>query len=129
MPPTCRRTAARWGSTRRRSGRRRAIRARGRRASRRPKPPAGARPTSSVGFGQDNEGDGHMPVNYVVRDLPRRGGRFGLVAVVIAAVILFLVGGPFRTVPAGNVGVKDLFGPVSHNVLTPGLNIAVPLTR
>ena len=44
MRPTCRRTAARWGSTRRRNGRRKATRATGPSASSPPKPPAAARP-------------------------------------------------------------------------------------
>ena len=70
-----------------------------------------------------------MAPNYVVHDLPRSGGRVGLAILVTIAVILFLVGGPFRTVPAGNVGVKDFFGSVSANVLSPGINVVMPLTR
>jgi prohibitin 1 len=54
----------------------------------------------------------------------------GLVAVVlvVAALILFIAGGPFRTVPAGNVGVKDFFGQVSSSTLSPGINLVMPLT-
>jgi prohibitin 1 len=54
----------------------------------------------------------------------------GLVAVVvvIAGLILFIAGGPFRTVPAGNVGVKDFFGQVSSSTLSPGINLVIPLT-
>jgi prohibitin 1 len=54
----------------------------------------------------------------------------GLVAVVlvVAALILFIAGGPFRTVPAGNVGVKDFFGQVSSTTLSPGINLVLPLT-
>ena len=54
----------------------------------------------------------------------------GLVAViaVVAGLILFIAGGPFRTVPAGNVGVKDFFGQVSSSTLSPGINIVLPLT-
>src|SRR5262249_42847732 len=50
-------------------------------------------------------------------------------AALVAAVILFLAGGPFRTVPAGHVGVKDFFGNVSSSTLSPGINVVVPLTR
>jgi len=54
--------------------------------------------------------------------------RIGLVVVAVLVFILFLAAGPFRTVPAGNVGVKDFFGSVSSSVLTPGVNVVVPLT-
>src|ERR1043166_8415406 len=54
--------------------------------------------------------------------------RIGLVVVAVIVFILFLAAGPFRTVPAGNVGVKDFFGSVSSSVLTPGVNVVVPLT-
>lgn len=52
-----------------------------------------------------------------------------LAAAVIVGLIVFLVGGPFRTVPAGHVGVKDFFGNVSNGVLSPGINFVMPLTR
>ncbi len=64
-----------------------------------------------------------------------RGGsgpspRLGVVVVLLlAGFIMLLIGGPFRTVPAGHVGVKDFFGQVSPSVLSPGINIVVPLTR
>jgi hypothetical protein len=32
-------------------------------------------------------------------------------------------------VPAGNVGVKDLFGSVAASTLSPGIGIVLPLTR
>jgi len=57
-----------------------------------------------------------------------RAPRVGLVALVVIAAILFLAAGPFRTVPAGNVGVKDFFGSVSSNTLSPGINLVVPFT-
>jgi regulator of protease activity HflC (stomatin/prohibitin superfamily) len=56
------------------------------------------------------------------------GGAITILAIVIA-LILFLAGGPFRTVPAGHVGVKDFFGNVSSSVLSPGINVVMPLTR
>jgi regulator of protease activity HflC (stomatin/prohibitin superfamily) len=54
--------------------------------------------------------------------------RIGLVVGAVILFILFLAAGPFRTVPAGNVGVKDFFGSVSANTLTPGINVVMPLT-
>jgi regulator of protease activity HflC (stomatin/prohibitin superfamily) len=52
-----------------------------------------------------------------------------LAVIVVVGIIVFLAGGPFRTVPAGHVGVKDFFGSVSPTVLQPGVNVVVPLTR
>src|SRR6185436_9058516 len=43
--------------------------------------------------------------------------------------ILILIGNPFRVIPAGHVGVKDLFGIVSSGVLTPGINFVLPFTK
>ncbi|MCA1582452.1 MAG: prohibitin family protein [Acidobacteria bacterium] len=59
------------------------------------------------------------------------GGRHGLRVLVIgvAALILFLIGNPLTVIPAGHVGVKDLFGKVSPGVLTPGVNFVIPFTR
>src|SRR5947209_3046247 len=57
-----------------------------------------------------------------------RPSRVGLAVLGVIAVILFLVAGPFRTVPAGNVGVKDFFGSVSSSTLTPGIGVVMPLT-
>jgi len=54
--------------------------------------------------------------------------RVGLVILGVIGVILFLAAGPFRTVPAGNVGVKDFFGSVSSSTLTPGIGLVWPLT-
>jgi prohibitin 1 len=59
-----------------------------------------------------------------------RSFRFGaLVIVLFIAFVVFLAGGPFRTVPAGHVGVKDFFGNVSPNVLPPGVHLILPFTR
>jgi prohibitin 1 len=67
--------------------------------------------------------------NDVIDQLPRRGfGLLTLIAIVVG-IIVFLAAGPFRTVPAGHVGVKDFFGNVSSTVLSPGINIVVPMTR
>ncbi len=59
------------------------------------------------------------------------GGRHGLRVLVIgvAALILFLIGNPLTVIPAGHVGVKDLFGKVSTDVLTPGVNFVMPFTK
>jgi regulator of protease activity HflC (stomatin/prohibitin superfamily) len=43
--------------------------------------------------------------------------------------VLLIIGGPIKVVPAGHVGVKDLFGRVSPNVLKPGVNLVLPFTR
>jgi prohibitin 1 len=55
----------------------------------------------------------------------------GVTAVILGVIVLvlFLAGGPFRTVPAGHVGVKDFFGQVSPAMLQPGINVVLPLTR
>jgi prohibitin 1 len=68
------------------------------------------------------------------RDFPRlpgttlRPSRVGLAVLVVVAAILFLAAGPIRTVPAGNVGVKDFFGSVSATTLSPGIGVVLPLT-
>ncbi|HXD73222.1 MAG TPA: prohibitin family protein [Vicinamibacterales bacterium] len=55
--------------------------------------------------------------------------RVVLIVLLVVLFIVFLTAGPFRTVPAGNVGVKDFFGSVSDSTLQPGINLVVPLTR
>ena len=40
-------------------------------------------------------------------------------AVVVAIVLVILLGNPVRVIPAGHVGVKDFFGRVASDVLTP----------
>jgi prohibitin 1 len=64
-----------------------------------------------------------------IHDLPRRRSFIGLGVLAVLGLIVFLVGGPFRTVPAGHVGVKDFFGKVSNDPLMPGIRLVVPLTR
>jgi regulator of protease activity HflC (stomatin/prohibitin superfamily) len=50
--------------------------------------------------------------------------------VVIGLIVLvLLVGNPVTVIPAGHVGVKDLFGRVSSSVLSPGVRIVLPFTR
>jgi prohibitin 1 len=63
-------------------------------------------------------------------DLPARRG-FGLLTLVVLVigVVVFLAAGPFRTVAAGHVGVKDFFGSVSAATLQPGINVVMPMTR
>ena len=51
---------------------------------------------------------------------------------VIIALVLFVlvvIGAPLTVVPAGHVGVKDLFGKVSPNSLPPGVHLILPFTR
>ncbi len=59
------------------------------------------------------------------------GGTHGIRIMVIGivALILFLIGNPLTVIPAGHVGVKDLFGKVSPDILTPGVNFVIPFTR
>ena len=66
-----------------------------------------------------------------ILDRPPSRGFGGALTVIglVVALVLFLAGGPFRTVPAGHVGVKDFFGNVSTSVLSPGINVVMPLTR
>lgn len=55
------------------------------------------------------------------------GIRFAAIAVVV--LVLFLLSNPIKVIPAGHVGVKDLFGIVSKSVLSPGVHVVIPLTR
>jgi len=52
-----------------------------------------------------------------------------IAVLVLVGLLVFIMGGPFRAVSAGHVGVKDFFGSVSATVLQPGVNVVVPLTR
>ena len=54
--------------------------------------------------------------------------RVAAVVAIVTALILFLAAGPFRTVPAGHVGVKDFFGSVSSSTMSPGVGIVLPMT-
>ena len=58
------------------------------------------------------------------------GSRFVRNAIIgLILFVLIIIGGPIKVVPAGHVGVKDLFGRVSPNVLLPGVNFVFPFTR
>jgi prohibitin 1 len=56
-----------------------------------------------------------------------KGLKYGGIA--IAALIFLLIGNPIAVIPAGHVGVKDLFGKVSPSVLYPGVRLVLPFTR
>lgn len=61
---------------------------------------------------------------------PFPSGRRLVRTVAIAAVlIVLLIGNPITMIPAGHVGVKDLFGRVSSDILSPGVRIVLPFTR
>jgi len=49
--------------------------------------------------------------------------------VVIVLLVLFFVANPIATIPAGHVGVKDFFGIVSPETLSPGIRIVLPFTK
>ncbi len=57
------------------------------------------------------------------------GRRFIRIAVVAIVLILLLAGNPVAVIPAGHVGVKDFFGRVSSDVLSPGVRVVFPFTR
>jgi len=63
-----------------------------------------------------------------IRLSPRRPSPVVGLALLVAAVVAFVLMGPLRTVPAGHVGVKDFFGQVSAQPLPPGIRFVVPLT-
>ncbi len=48
---------------------------------------------------------------------------------VFALFLFFVFFNPVKVIPAGHVGVKDLFGIVSSNVLSPGVHVVIPMTR
>jgi len=58
------------------------------------------------------------------------GPRFVRRAIIaLVVLVLLLIGGPIKVVPAGHVGVKDLFGSVSADALPPGVHFVIPFTR
>jgi prohibitin 1 len=57
------------------------------------------------------------------------GRALGCAGIVVVGLIVFLVGNPLTVIPAGHVGVKDLFGSVSPTILTPGFRVVLPFTR
>jgi regulator of protease activity HflC (stomatin/prohibitin superfamily) len=65
----------------------------------------------------------------VVPQVPGGGRRILKLALLAGLVILLLIGSPLTVIPAGHVGVKDLFGRVSPDVLLPGVRFVIPFTR
>src|SRR6266568_3621705 len=59
---------------------------------------------------------------------PRRPAPFIALAAIVVGLIVLLLIGPFRTVPAGHVGIKDFFGQVSPQPLLPGIRLVIPFT-
>jgi regulator of protease activity HflC (stomatin/prohibitin superfamily) len=58
------------------------------------------------------------------------GPRFVRRAIIaLVLFVLVVIGGPITVVPAGHVGVKDLFGRVSPDALPPGVHLILPFTR
>ena len=57
------------------------------------------------------------------------GRRVVRLVVIAVALVVLLVGSPITMIPAGHVGVKDLFGRVSSDVLSPGVKLVIPFTR
>jgi regulator of protease activity HflC (stomatin/prohibitin superfamily) len=70
-----------------------------------------------------------MPKLFEVVPPSPSGRRIARVVVVAIVVIVFLIGNPITVIPAGHVGVKDLFGRVSSTVLSPGVRFVIPFTR
>jgi regulator of protease activity HflC (stomatin/prohibitin superfamily) len=64
-----------------------------------------------------------------VADIGASRTQFKYLGILVALVILFAVANPVTVIPAGHVGVKDFFGMVSPNTLSPGLGIIIPFTR
>ena len=52
-----------------------------------------------------------------------------LLVVAIVILIVLFSARPIVVIPAGTVGVKDFFGYVSKDVLSPGIRIIVPFTK
>src|SRR6266700_4603503 len=59
---------------------------------------------------------------------PRRPTPVVGITLLVVGLIALLLMGPFRTVPAGHVGIKDFFGQVSPQPLLPGIRLVVPFT-
>ncbi|MBU1983807.1 prohibitin family protein [bacterium] len=57
---------------------------------------------------------------------PPIGGK-GILSIIIGVLILMLLFRTFTVIPAGHVGVVDLFGKVSDRTLKPGINLKNPL--
>jgi regulator of protease activity HflC (stomatin/prohibitin superfamily) len=75
--------------------------------------------------GPDNDQKGGPSMD----DGSKANSKMVVIGVIIAAIIIITIANPIAIIPAGHVGVKDLFGFVSADTLPPGLRIVVPLTR
>ncbi|HQI82853.1 MAG TPA: prohibitin family protein [Deltaproteobacteria bacterium] len=62
-------------------------------------------------------------------DIGASRSQFKYLAIILAVIVLLAVANPVTVIPAGHVGIKDFFGMVSPNTLSPGLGIIVPFTR
>lgn len=52
-----------------------------------------------------------------------------LFTIIIIIAAAFFLNAAFRTVPAGHVGIQDLFGSVREQTLAPGLHLVNPLVK
>src|SRR5258706_4403989 len=52
-----------------------------------------------------------------------------LAALIFFALIVVFRASPITVIPAGHVGVKDLFGNVSPDALPPGVHVVFPFTK
>lgn len=57
------------------------------------------------------------------------GRKFGIIGGVVAIIAVLFLANPIAVIPAGHVGVKDFFGMVSPEILSPGLRLVIPFTR
>ena len=71
-----------------------------------------------------------MPRTFEVIPAAGPGPKFVRRAIIAAVLfVLLVIGAPITVVPAGHVGVKDLFGRVSSSILPPGVHLVLPFTR
>jgi regulator of protease activity HflC (stomatin/prohibitin superfamily) len=64
-----------------------------------------------------------------MEDGNKKRSKLGLIGMIIAVIIIVTFANPVTVVPSGHVGVKDFFGLVSEDVLSPGLRLVIPFTR
>ena len=64
-----------------------------------------------------------------MEDGNKKRSRLALIGMIIAVIFIVTFANPITVVPAGHVGVKDFFGLVSADMLSPGLRIVVPFTK
>lgn len=63
------------------------------------------------------------------RKITQAGKRMGLIAVVVALLLLFLIMNPFVKIDAGERGVLLNFGAVADDVLDEGLHLVIPIMQ